>query len=189
MRRPLALLALLLAAPLAAQTTTVGATRSATTTVILVRHAEKAAQPAADPPLTAAGAARAEALVGVVKDAGVRAIISTQFARTRSTVAPTAKLLGLVPEIVDARAKDHPRAVAAAIRSHRGQTVLVVGHSNTIPDIVAALGAPRPRDICDGEYDGIYVVTLPPTGPAGVTHARYGVPSEDTSCVKMGPKS
>lgn len=182
---PLASLALLLAAPAAAQSATAAANSAATTTVILVRHAEKAAEPAADPPLTAAGAARAQALVSVVKDAGIQAIVSTQFLRTRNTVAPTAALLGLTPEIVDARAPDHPRAVAAAVLAHRGETVLVVGHSNTIPAIVAALGAPRPREICDGEYDGIYVVSIPPTGRPGVTHARYGALATDTSCAPM----
>ena len=88
-----ALVALLALAPVArAQSAP-----AASTTVILVRHAEKAAEPADDPPLTAAGATRADALVDLVKDAGVTAVVSTQFQRTRLTAAPTAAKLALRP--------------------------------------------------------------------------------------------
>jgi broad specificity phosphatase PhoE len=58
---------------------------------------------------------------------------------------------------------------------HRGETVVVVGHSNTVPDIVAALGATRPPPICDAEYDNLYVVRVPPTGSATVERRHYGV--------------
>ena len=171
----------LAAAPLVAQAP------AASTTIIVVRHAEKAAEPAADPALTAAGVARAEALVDVVKDAGVRAIISTGFVRTRTTAAPVAARLGLVTEIVDARAPDHAASVAAGVLAHhRGETVLVVGHSNTVPAIVAALGAPAPAPICDAEYDNLYIVTVPPTGAATVVHAKYGAASPvDATCRGM----
>src|SRR3954467_6450857 len=73
----------LVAAPLRAQS-------AAPTTVIVVRHAEKAAEPASDPALTALGSARADALYDLVKDAGVQAVMSTEFQRTRLTAAPTA---------------------------------------------------------------------------------------------------
>ena len=148
---------------------------AASTTVILVCHAEKAAEPAADPGLTAAGAERAQALVEMVKDAGVRAIMSTQFQRTRLTAAPVATMLGLAVEIVDARAPQHARLVADSILAkHRGQTVLVVGHSNTVPAIIAALGAPQPPDICDAGYDNIYVVSVPAAGASSVTRMHFG---------------
>jgi broad specificity phosphatase PhoE len=178
------LLALLLGATaLPAQSPALGST-----TVILVRHGEKAAEPANDPPLTAAGAARAESLAEVVKDAGVSAVISTDFARTRNTAAPAAARLGLTTEIVDARAPDHPRRLAQGILArHRGETVLVVGHSNTVPDIVAALGAPQPAAICDGDYDNVYVVTVTPGGAAKVVRARYGAVARDEKCGAMKP--
>src|SRR5688572_14937113 len=73
--------------------------RAAATTVLLVRHAEKAAQPADDPPLTAEGEARAQALVQVARDAGVTAIVTTQFQRTRLTGAPLAQALGITAEV------------------------------------------------------------------------------------------
>jgi broad specificity phosphatase PhoE len=160
---------------------------SGSTTVIVVRHAERAAEPASDPLLTPAGRARAESLVGLLEDAHVDAIVSTQLQRSRLTAAPAATRFGLTPEIVDARAPQHARAVAdTVLLKHRGETVLVVGHSNTVPDIVAALGAPKPADICDGEYDNLYVVTVPLSGAARVVRARYGAPSPaDSSCRAM----
>jgi broad specificity phosphatase PhoE len=122
----------------------------------------------------------------MVKDAGVTAVISTDFARTRNTAGPAAARLGLTTEIVDARGSDHPRPVAEGILArHRGETVLVVGHSNTVPAIVAAFGAPRPAAICDGEYDNVYVVTVPPSGAAKVVHARYGAVARDEKCAAM----
>jgi broad specificity phosphatase PhoE len=150
------------------------------TTIILVRHAEKAAEPAADPPLTAAGAARAEALLDAVRDAGVNAIVSTQYQRTRQTVAPTAAKLGIAAEVIDARVSARATADTLLAR-YRGRTVLVAGHSNTVPAIVAALGVPQPADICDAGYDNMFVVTIPPSGAASVTRLHFGV---TTQCVK-----
>jgi broad specificity phosphatase PhoE len=157
------------------------------TTVIVVRHAEKAAEPAADPPLTAAGQARAEALVDAVRGMPVTAVISTNFVRTRSTAAPLAARLGLTTELVDARAPDHARQVAAGVLAkHRGETVVVVGHSNTVPDIVAALGAPKPASICDAEYDNLFVVRVPASGAATVERRKYGAASVlDAGCAGM----
>lgn len=157
------------------------------TTIIVVRHAEKAAVPAADPPLTSAGAARAQALSDYVRGLPVAAIISTDFARTRATAAPLAARLGFTPEIVDARARNHAQAVADGILArHRGQTVVVVGHSNTVPDIVAALGAPKPANICDGEYDNLYVVRVLGGRDATVERRTYGAPSAvDANCRAM----
>jgi broad specificity phosphatase PhoE len=157
-----------------------------TTTVILVRHAEKAATPADDPPLTAAGEARARDLAQAVRDAGVTAIITTQFARTRATGQPTAAVLGITPTVVAATNASHVPDVVAEIRKHAGQTVLVIGHSNTIPAIVEALGAKRPPAICDSQYDNLYVVTLPPTDAVEIVRAKYGEPSvRDSNCAAM----
>jgi broad specificity phosphatase PhoE len=158
-----------------------------TTTVIVVRHAEKAAAPAADPPLTPAGVARAEALVGAVRGMPVTAVVSTDFARTRATAAPLAARLGLTTEIVDARLPDHARRAAEGVLArHRGETVVVVGHSNTVPDIVAALGAAKPAPICDAEYDNLFVVRVPVSGAASVERRRYGAASvPEASCTGM----
>ncbi|MBS1150437.1 MAG: Phosphoglycerate mutase [Myxococcaceae bacterium] len=155
----------------------------ATTTVIVVRHAEKAAEPKGDPPLTEAGAARAQRLVEALSGMPVSAILSTDYARTRSTAAPLAARLGLTTQLVDARAPDHPKQVAQGVLArHRGQTVVVVGHSNTVPDLVAELGAPKPKEICDQEYDNLFIVQVPARGPATVEARKYGPPSVDDSC-------
>jgi broad specificity phosphatase PhoE len=155
-------------------------------TAIVVRHAEKAAAPADDPLLTAAGEARARDLLAAVRDAGVSAIITTQFVRTRATAQPTAAALGLTPEVVTAGGATHAQDVALAIRKHAGQTVLVVGHSNTVPAIIEALGGKRPAAICDPNYDDLFVVTIAADGKVGVVHSRYGAPSPvDASCAGM----
>ena len=153
---------------------------SQATTVIVVRHAEKAALKTDNPPLSDAGRARAEALAHALEGAGVTAIITTQFIRTGETAARTAQIAGVKPEIVPARwdsVPAHAAAVAAAVRRHAGGVVLVVGHSNTVPDIVAALGGERPDAICDSEYDRFEVVTLSAEGSARVIETRYGAPT------------
>jgi hypothetical protein len=80
---------------------------------------------------------------------------------------------------------DHPARVAAAVKLHAGQTVLVVGHSNTLPAIIAALGAKEPPAICDPEYDGFYIVTISADGKAALMRSRYGAPSPVTACTTM----
>jgi broad specificity phosphatase PhoE len=155
-------------------------------TVVLVRHAEKAATPADDPPLTAIGEARAKDLWAAMRDAGVSVVITTQFARTRATGQPTASALGLTPTVVPATSPTHIQDVVSEIRKHPGKTVLVVGHSNTVPAIVEALGAKRPSAICDATYDDMFVVTIASDGKASAVHARYGALSpRDTTCAAM----
>ena len=169
-----AILVLALVAPLArAQSASPGST-----TLIVVRHAEKAAEPATDPPLIAAGVARVEALAELLRDAGVRAVVSTQFLRTRNTAAPIAAQLDLAVEILDARLPARA-TVDTILARYRGQTVLVVGHSNTVPAIVDALGATKPADICDAGYDNMFIVTIPSTGASSVVRLHFG---EKTTC-------
>ena len=129
--------------------------------VIIVRHAERAdaGTPAAkmtgaDPDLSPAGAARAERLAALLKDAGVTAIFTTERKRTRQTAAPLAKTLGLTPIVV---AADDTAALVGKLREATG-TVLVVGHSNTIPDIVGQLGVTQPVKIDDMEFDNLLVL-------------------------------
>jgi broad specificity phosphatase PhoE len=121
-----------------------------------------------------------------VKDAGVDAIIATQFGRTRQTAAPTAMATGLTVEVVPTSADPNSaRVMADAIRKHVGQTVLVIGHSNTVPLIISALGAKEPAPICDASYDNLYVVTLR-DGKASVVHGKFGERTpEDQGCLGM----
>lgn len=158
------------------------------TTVIIVRHAEKTAEPAGDPLLSPAGVARAEALLESVRGAGVTHVLTTSLRRTVLTAAPTASALGISAATVNPRSPTHVADVVAAIRERAGGVVLVVGHSNTVPAIVNALGGRAP-EICDDEYDNLYVVTLPAGGGATrVIRSRYGVPTPvGVSCNPMVP--
>jgi len=174
------------------------------TVVLLVRHAEKAAAPADDPGLSAAGLERARALADAAGAAGVQAIIVTPRVRTRATAQPLADDLTLTPETVslDGGAATHVAAVAAAVRRHVGEVVLVVGHSNTIPAIVAALGGPAGPDICDAEYSNLFVLVLDPGAPAGaaaggraegahLVRSHYGQPDNPAAvraCATMTPR-
>jgi broad specificity phosphatase PhoE len=163
------LVALVLVLPLPAL-----AQATAPSIVILVRHAEKAAAPAADPALSPAGVARAQALAAALRDAGVTAIVTTQFKRTRDTAQPLAAARGLQPEVVAAaKGEAHAQAVAAAVRRHLGGVVLVVGHSNTVSAIIAALGGPRLPDLCDSAYSDLFVL-VPGAGESKLVRSRYG---------------
>jgi broad specificity phosphatase PhoE len=153
---------------------------SVTTTVIVVRHAEKAMGQGDDPHLSEAGEARARALARSLADAGVTAVITTQFVRTAETAAPTAREAGVTAAVVPVKwdsVSSNAAGIAAAVRGHRGGVVLVVGHSNTVPDIVAALGADRPVEICDSEYDRMEIVTMEAGGSARLIETRYGAPT------------
>lgn len=130
--------------------------------IFLVRHAERAdtvggAAPTmgADPSLSDVGHRRAEALATALQDAGITAIYVTEYKRTQETAAPLAKALGLTPTVVPA--KDTPGLVAQLKRAPRN--VLVVGHSNSVPDVVKALGVAAAVTIGDAEYDRLFVVT------------------------------
>ena len=138
------------------------ATPFAQGSIFLVRHAERAdtagggpPMMAADPSLSDAGRQRAESLATVLKDSGITAIYATEFKRTQETAAPLAKALGIAVTTVPA--KD----TAGLVEKLRGAAgnVLVVGHSNTVPEIVKALGVASPVKIEDAEYDNLLIVT------------------------------
>lgn len=151
--------------------------------VILVRHAEKAAAPANDPPLTPAGLARAQALAEALAETRVDAVISTQYRRTRDTVGPVAAARGLDLQIVAAGgdAPAHVQAVAAAVKARgAGEVVLVVGHSNTVPAIIAALGGPAMPALCDGEYANLFVL-VPSSSGWRLVRGHYGTPDPPTA--------
>ncbi|HUF25961.1 MAG TPA: phosphoglycerate mutase family protein [Gemmatimonadaceae bacterium] len=151
-------------------------------TVIIARHAERATTDPRDPPLAENGWLRAAALRDAIRDAGVTAVYVTQYRRTAETAEPIAGQLGLTP-IVLGSAGDvaaHAAEVAATLLArHRGEVVLVVGHSNTIGAIARALGGEAPASLEDGDYDNLYVVTADGRGPARIVRARYGPPNPD----------
>lgn len=138
--------------------------------VYLVRHAEKASG-GKDPELTEAGRARALTLSRTLGDAGIDAIHSTDFKRTRQTAAPLAERLGIEVRTYD---WDELQALAAAMRAAGGRH-LVVGHSDTTPELVGLLGGePGPAIDEPSEYDRLYMVTIAPDGSVTSTLLRYG---------------
>ena len=157
--------------------------------VILVRHAERDTAPPRDPVLSAAGAARAAALHRALATAGVGSVVTTQLQRTRLTARPLMDSLGLAPIVVPASApiSAHADAVARTVRAQpRGQVVLVVGHSNTIPAIIAALGGPTMPDLCDSQYASLFLLEYgAPGGAPRFVHASYGAPdAADARCAR-----
>jgi phosphohistidine phosphatase SixA len=153
---------------------TVALPASAQQAVIVVRHAEKADQ-TPDTALSAAGRARAKALADLLRGAGVTHIITSEYLRSRDTAAPLADALGLKIEQVPAR---DFAALAARLKAlDPAAIVLVVGHSNTVPPMLAALGWPNKIDLGDGDYDNVFVLTPRPGQPASMVRLKYGQPS------------
>lgn len=134
--------------------------------VIVVRHAERAdggamaATKQTDPLLSAEGEARAKRLATMLADSGIRAIYATEYKRTQDTAKPVAEKLGLKVQIQ--KGQDAAALVAALKWAHAKEVVLVVGHSNTMPEIIKAFGGPA-ITIPDDEYDTIYFL-VPATG-------------------------
>lgn len=141
------------------------------TIIYLVRHAEKLADQQ-DPGLTDAGKVRAEALADRLEDAGLTVIYSSDYTRTRDTASPIAARLGLDVQLYDPR--DLP-ALATQLKAMDGH-ILVVGHSNTTPQMTDLLGGDYISPINEaGEYDRLYVVTLAGDGTVTSELERYGV--------------
>jgi phosphohistidine phosphatase SixA len=112
-----------------------------------------------------------------VRGAGVSAIYVTPFQRTRQTAAPTAQALGLTTTMfpIDSTPQAHAAAIAADIREHyNGQCVLVVGHSNTVPLILADLGVNNAPSIAESEFDRVFVAVLRKDKAARLIQGRYG---------------
>jgi broad specificity phosphatase PhoE len=149
---------ILMAAAVVATLTGAAAAQS----VFVVRHAERAdtasAGPAtmgSDPDLSDAGRARAQSLATLLKDARITAIYVTQYKRTQQTAAPLAASLGITPTVIPS---NETAQLLTRLREASGN-VLVVGHSNSVPDVVQGLGIADAPAIADHEYDNLFIVT------------------------------
>jgi broad specificity phosphatase PhoE len=141
-------------------------------TIILVRHAERISAMSADSLLSPAGEERARQLSAVLKDAQIQRIYVTEVRRTQQTAAPIAERLHLTPVVI---AKDDMDALVSQLqKSGADETVLVVGHADTVPLIIQRLGAGSAPAIRDEEYDRLTVVFLANGGKAQVVTLRYG---------------
>jgi phosphohistidine phosphatase SixA len=139
-------------------------------TLYLVRHAEKVLD-VDNPPLTPEGETRATELADMLKDAGIEAVWSTDYLRTRQTAGPLAAVLDIDIQFYD---PSDLAAFADTLRAN-GETALVVGHSNTTPDLSAALGGEPGEPIFEpSEYDRLYVLTGVGTGRVETEIRRFG---------------
>jgi broad specificity phosphatase PhoE len=146
------------------------------TTIVVIRHAEKEAGVSVDPPLSSAGEARAAQLArmfGNIKGAGrLDAIYISPTLRSRSTAAPLAARLAIVP--IEAPADDPKGLARRVLRENSGRRVLVIGHINTVPEIVSTLaGRNDVPSIDEQDFGEMYIVTVPRIGHANLVRMTY----------------
>lgn len=138
-------------------------TFAADTMIIVVRHAEKSADDPKDPSLSEQGIARASKLAAVLKDVELKAVYATQYKRTQQTGLIAATQNGLSVQVRAAN-KENTKTYTSdllkeILKKHRGETVLIVGHSNTVPEIVKHLSNVDVTPIGENEFDRLYVIT------------------------------
>ncbi|MBH18047.1 MAG: hypothetical protein CMD91_00600 [Gammaproteobacteria bacterium] len=151
----------------------------ATTTVIFIRHAEKDLTQLDNPGLSDQGRVRVAELTRQLIDAdvvaGIDAIYSTSYRRNTETVQPLAKILNL--EINYYNPTENEEVLENILDNHKGKIILVVAHSNTVPILIADLGASKNvPPIAEHEYDNIYIVSIPWFGKTKTIRLRYGMP-------------
>jgi len=142
-----------------------------TATFVVVRHAEKVDDGSRDPPLSAAGQMRAQALAQRLGHSGLVAVYATPFRRTQQTAQVVATSAGLPVTTYAADTAASEFAAMLRARYPHG-TVLVVGHSNTVPEIVASLCSCRIAALDETAYDGIYTIRIGPDGKASLDAGR-----------------
>jgi phosphohistidine phosphatase SixA len=138
-----------------------GAATAQSPVIFLVRHAARAAisgHVPSDTGLSEVGRARAEALTQTLKDAQITAIYTSEYKRTKETAAPLAQSLGIPPEVIPG---DDVRSLVNKLKASRGN-VLVVGHSNTLPQIISALGISSRVTVAESDYDNLFLVLRTP---------------------------
>ena len=124
--------------------------------IFIVRHAEKTRAGGNDPDLSLEGRKRADALAHILKDSQITAIFVTEFKRTQKTAAPTAKASHVSPTVVSA---NDIGALIEKLRASNGNA-LVVGHGNTMADLLKALGVTTPVSIPEDDYTEIFAVLV-----------------------------
>ena len=151
----------------------------ATTTIIFVRHAEQVRDSGDNPSLSDAGIRRVAELTRQLVDAdvvaGIDAIYSTPLNRAEETARPLADALDLPINSYDPA--DTEDVLTTILKAHKGKIILVVGHSNTVPLLIANLGASKKVPaISHGEFDNIYIISIPWFGKTKTIRLRYGEP-------------
>lgn len=139
--------------------------------VVLVRHAEKASDDPKDPSLSEAGQDRAQRLADALADAPLAAAYATAYRRTQSTAAPSAARHGIAVTTYDA--SQPAAAFAERLReTHAEGTVLIVGHSNTVPALAAALCGCEVAPMREDEFDRRIEIRIAVDGQARIEERR-----------------
>jgi phosphohistidine phosphatase SixA len=138
--------------------------------VLLTRHAERV-DDSSDSALSAKGETRAARLADMLKDAGITRIYTTELRRTVQTAAPLAATLHLTPAIIPAR--DHKALVAKIHAAGPHDRLLIVGHANTIPEILHELGVSEAISIGESDYDNLFAVAPRAGGAPLFVRLRY----------------
>lgn len=142
------------------------------TTLLIVRHAERGPDEGISSPITDKGRERAEELARVVKDAGITRILVSEFIRTKQTAEPVAKALQLEPETVPVQSGVD--ALVKRARELSGETVLIASHAGRVEPLIEQLGGGTIPRLGSAEYDNLFVLTIPPSGPPKLVRLRYG---------------
>lgn len=145
--------------------------------VFVTRHAEKNLDVAGDAaPLLPMGEARARTLAGMLADAGIEELITTDALRSRQTGAPFAERTGLKPQVMT---REDEVTLASRLRaSPDDKDRLIVAHTRNIPRILEALGVPDGGKVtlnADTDYDNLFVVQLYPDRPASMVRLHYPI--------------
>jgi phosphohistidine phosphatase SixA len=147
------------------------------TTIFMVRHAEKSDDGSEDPPLTPAGAARADGLAYILKHIKLDAIYSTPYLRTKQTALPTAKEKDLELKLYEPGEEGFLKKI---LQTFPGGAVLIVGHSDTIPKLANELaGRSDFSDLGEAIYDNLFVACVPAKGKAVILRMRFGAPTPE----------
>lgn len=144
--------------------------------IILVRHAEKADATAGDPPLSANGNLRAQALISALKRTPISQLIATQYQRTQQTLLPISTDRHLPITVVEAEKpiEAHIQKMVEQVHAVKGNS-LIAGHSNTLPLIIKALGGPEIPAISEDDYSQLFLLSINDGQPASLLSTRYGL--------------
>lgn len=143
--------------------------------IFVVRHAERLKPRDDSSLLSAAGKRRAQALRHVLSSVELKAVFCTEYERTRQTAEPAARAHGLEPTVLSS--EDGKGLIEALGRLKPEEDVLVVGHTDTIPDLLKALGVESPVTLESDDYDNLFVVRPRDGKPPEFHRLRYGPPS------------
>lgn len=142
------------------------------TTFILVRHSEKASDGTNDPSLSQPGLERSNNLAALLIEQEISALFSTPYKRTKATLTPIAREKGLEVKTYDPYAGD--KMLKEAMTSYSGGTIVVSGHSNTIPNLAnALLGDVIFSQFDDNDYSNLIIIVASEMGKGKLIHLNF----------------